>query len=113
MKISIRLTVLILSVAALAGCASSGDRVAAPERALASVTERTTVRMPRGAEQACLRDVALEAGNPDVLTLVSTPSPEGTEVIVGVGPQRERWRCIGYDDGTTTVVIAIAVEERL
>jgi hypothetical protein len=64
------------------------------------------------AERACLRDVAREANDPDVIVLSSASSREGTEVIVGVGPQRARWRCVGYDDGTTTVVISLA-EERL
>ncbi len=36
-----------------------------------------------------------------------------TEVIIGVGPQRARWRCIGYGDGTTTVVMSLAEEGRL
>jgi hypothetical protein len=63
-------------------------------------------------KRACLRDVAREANNRDVAVLYSTPSPEGTEVIVVVGSQRARWRCIGYGDGTTTVVISLA-EERL
>jgi hypothetical protein len=68
--------------------------------------------MRSAAEQACLRDVSLDANTRDAILLQSTPSSTGTEVIIGVGPQRARWRCIGYDDGTTTVVISLA-EERL
>jgi hypothetical protein len=103
-RISIHLAVAALIIALLAGCASGGNGPAAVESA--------TPRAADIAERACLRDVAREANDRDVMVLSSTPSPEGTEVIIGVGPQRTRWRCIGYGDGTTTVVIALA-EERL
>lgn len=56
---------------------------------------------PSLAEQACLRDVTRTTNNPDVVMLESSFSQAGTEVIVGVGPQKARWRCIGYSDGTT------------
>jgi hypothetical protein len=35
-----------------------------------------------------------------------------TEVIVGVGESRARWRCIGYSDGTTTGIQSLADEEK-
>ena len=69
--------------------------------------------MPTSAEQACLRDVTVQTNNPDVLLLDSTFSQAGTEVIVGVGEQRARWRCIAYSDGTTVGIISLTNEGSL
>jgi hypothetical protein len=66
--------------------------------------------MPSQAEQACLRDVTRTTNNPDVVLLGSTFSQAGTEVIVGVGPQRARWRCIAYRDGTTGGIMSLTDE---
>jgi hypothetical protein len=107
-----RLSALALTVAALTGCATRGGEPAAVHTRGSTDTASPPAGMRSAAEQACLRDVSLEANTRDLIPLQATPSPEGTEVIVGVGPQRARWRCIGYDDGTTTVVISLA-EERL
>ena len=54
------------------------------------------------AEQACLRAVTTETNNPDVVLLSSSFSQAGTEVTVGVGPQRAPWKCIAYSDGSTS-----------
>lgn len=69
--------------------------------------------MPNPAEQACLRDVTRTTNNPDVVLLGSTFSQAGTEVIVGVGPQRARWQCIAYDDGTTAGIQSLTDEGAL
>jgi hypothetical protein len=66
--------------------------------------------MPTPAEQACLRDVTRATNNPDVVLLDSSFSQAGTEVIVGVGPQRARWRCIAYSDGTTAGIMSMTDE---
>lgn len=68
---------------------------------------------PTLAEQGCLRDVTRTTGNPDVVLLSSSFSQAGTEVIVGVGPQRARWRCIGYEDGATSSIMSLTDEGRL
>ena len=104
MIIRSRLFILALATVTLAGCAANTRTPAN--------TGVATSKAPSVAEQACLRDVARTTNNPDVVLLDSTLSQEGTEVIVSVGRQRARWRCIGYGDGTTTVVISLA-EERL
>jgi hypothetical protein len=68
---------------------------------------------PTMAEQACLRDVTRATNNPDVTLIGSSFSQAGTEVIVGVGPQRARWRCIAYRDGTTGGIQSLTSEGRL
>jgi len=45
--------------------------------------------------------------------LSSSYSEAGTEVIVGVGPDRARWRCIGYKDGSTSSIMSLTDEGRL
>ena len=88
----------------LGGCTeTTGDtRAAAP----------ASSRMPTAAEQACLRDVTRETNNADVV-LLSSFAEAGTEVIVGVGPQRARWRCIAYRDGSTAGIMSLADEGAL
>ncbi len=66
--------------------------------------------MPGPAEQACLQRVSMETNNGDVVLLGSTFSEAGTEVIVGVGPQRARWQCIAYRDGSTTRPMSLTNE---
>ena len=102
-------TLLIGSAAAaliaLVGCTeTTGDtRPSAP----------ASSRMPNAAEQACLRDVTRTTNNPDVVLLSSSYSEAGTEVIVGVGPQRARWRCIAYRDGSTAGIMSLTDEGAL
>jgi hypothetical protein len=94
MKHSIKLALGLAAAAALAGC----------------VEETGTTSMPSVEEQACLRDVTRTTNNPDVVLLSSSFSQAGTEVIVGVGEQRARWRCIGYSDGTTADIMSLTNE---
>jgi len=73
----------------------------------------SSAKAPNAAEQACLRDVTRETNNPNVVLLDSSFSQAGTEVIVGVGPQRARWRCIAYADGTTAGIMSLTNEGAL
>ena len=93
------------AIFALAGCTETtgGTR---PTSASAQGT-------PSLAEQGCLRDVTRQTNNMDVVMLSSSYSEAGTEVIVGVGPQRARWRCIGYRDGTTAGIMSLTDEGAL
>ena len=68
----------------------------------------TTTSSP--AEAGCLRDVATTTNNPQVTILESFASEAGTEVTVGVGPDRAPWRCIGYSDGTTAAIMSLVDE---
>ena len=65
-------------------------------------TGETVSSTPTAAQQACLQRVSIETNNGDVAVLSSSFSQAGTEVIVGVGPQRAPWQCIAYSDGSTT-----------
>jgi len=68
---------------------------------------------PSPAEQGCLRDVTRTTNNPDVVLLSSEFSQAGTQVIVGVGPQRARWSGIGYSDGSTAEITSLTNEGSL
>ena len=96
---------VVLALLGLAGCTeTTGDtRASAPAAA----------GTPTPAEQACLRDVTRTTNNPDVALLSSSFSEAGTEVIVGVGPQRARWRCIAYRDGSTAGIESLTDEGAL
>ena len=97
MKINIKMAIAGVALFALAGCVEDTGGSASGS-------------VPSVAEQACLRDVTSTTNNPDVVLLSSSFSQAGTEVIVGVGPQRARWRCIGYNDGTTADITSLTDE---
>jgi hypothetical protein len=89
----------LLAFAALAGCVEE--------------TSSTTTTAPTLAQQACLRDVSRTTNNGDVAIMSSTFSQAGTQVVVGVGPERARWECIGYEDGTTAGIMSLTNEGSL
>ncbi len=51
---------------------------------------------------ACMTAVTRETNNTDVSVLETRATEDGTEVIVGVGPQRARWTCTAFADGSTS-----------
>jgi hypothetical protein len=101
----IKFSTIALATAVLAGCGGNPDRP--------SDNSGSSSAMPSEAEQACLRDVTRTTNNPDVVLLDSSFSQAGTEVIVGVGPQRARWRCIGYSDGSTGGIMSLTDEGKM
>jgi len=105
MSILTKSTIAAAALTLLAGCVETTGGTK-PAAAPSSKT-------PNAAEQACLRDVTRTTNNPDVVLLSSSFSQAGTEVIVGVGPQQARWRCIAYADGTTADIQSLTDEGRL
>lgn len=95
LKIAVGTAVL----ATLAGCVEMGTPDPGPGNSAEAA-----------ARQACLRDVSASTGNYDAAVLSSSFSEAGTEVIVGIGPQRAQWRCIAYRDGTTTGIMSLTNE---
>lgn len=100
MKHGIKFLASAALLAALAGCETSGPAYTPPA---GNAPEEA-------ARQACLRDVKSTTGNYDAAVISSSFSEAGTEVIVGVGPQRAQWRCIAYRDGTTTGIQSLTNE---
>lgn len=102
MKRALALTAGIAVVTILAGCVEMDGGMGGDPGAGNSAEA--------AARQACLRDVSAQTGNYDAAVLSSSFSEAGTEVIVGIGPQRARWRCIAYRDGTTTGIMSLTNE---
>jgi hypothetical protein len=102
---SVTFSMLALASFALAGCVANTSK----SESQGSHQSGT----PTSAEQACLRDVTRTTNNPDVVLLGSKPAGAGTEVIVGVGAQRARWRCIGHSNGSTSGIMSLTNEGRL
>ncbi len=73
-------------------------------------TGNASLGMASAEDQACLAAVKAETGNYDAVVLSSSFSQAGTEVIVGIGPQRARWQCIAYSDGTTSRPMSLTNE---
>jgi len=63
-------------------------------------------------EQACELAVTQQTNNPDVITLSSDFSQANTEVILGVGQQRARWRCL-VSNGQVAEVMSLTDEGSL
>ena len=100
---SIRVTLIALATAALAGCGGNAERPASGGGSSSSI--------PSVAEQACLRDVTRQTNNPDVVLLGSEPyQGGGIYVRVGVGPNRAPWQCIGYENGRTAEIMSLTNE---
>ena len=85
----IKITAAFFTAFVLAGCVEESG-------------SGTASTAPTAAQQACLQRVSIETNNGDVSVIRSSFSEAGTEVIVGVGPQRAPWQCIAYSDGSTT-----------
>lgn len=66
-----------------------------------------------GAEQACLRDVAVTAGTQDVLVISSDALTTGAEFVLSVGEGRDRWRCVGFSDGSTAGIMRLTGDGRI
>jgi hypothetical protein len=67
---------------------------------------------PSKDEQACLQAVSIQTNNGDVVVLSYEQSEANNEVIVGVGEQRARWRCL-VKDGQVDEVMSLTDEGRL
>lgn len=76
------LGVLVLALAALAGCVETDTTSTVPLRTAGAADEA-----------ACLAAVAAQTNNTGVV-LESDTSEANNTVIVGVGPQQARWRCL-------------------
>jgi hypothetical protein len=101
----IKIASAVAAMTLIAGCVESTGST--------RPSDATTSGTPSLAEQGCLRDVTRATNNTDVVLLSSSFSEAGTEVIVGVGPDRARWRCIGYKDGTTADIMSLTDEGAL
>lgn len=89
MQISIRSTVLALAAAAtLSACSETTSNTAPPPMQPAMRTGSVED------ENACLRAVTAQTQNSDVTVLSSEFSEANTLVMIGVGPNRAKWRCL-------------------
>jgi hypothetical protein len=105
----------VLAALFLAGCTETGRQAPAPAAGPASpsaVAPAASRRMPSTNEQACLAAVSRTTNNGDVILLDSATSEANDTVIVGVGPQRARWRCLAKD-GKVAEVMSLTNEGRL
>lgn len=65
--------------------------------------------VPSKDEQVCLQAVTQQTNNPDVVLLSSEFSQANNAVIVGVGPQKAKWRCL-VKNGTVAEVMSLTDE---
>lgn len=90
-----------------------GSAVGAAFLLAGCVEDTGSSSMPSSAEQSCLQSVTFETNNPDVVLLSSSRVVGGTEVIVGVGPQRAPWQCTAFDSGGTSRPMSLTNEGTL
>lgn len=100
-----------LIVAAFAATAAIG--LAGCSETTSETPSTAAAGAPSAADQACLAAVSRETNNGDVTVINSQFSEAGTQVTVGVGPQRAPWNCIAYSDGTTAGIESLTNEGTL
>lgn len=66
----------------------------------------------QGDESSCLAAVSRQTNNGDVKVVSSEFSEANTEVIVGVGPQNAKWRCL-VSKGSVAQVTSLTDEGAL
>lgn len=68
--------------------------------------------MPSKDEQACLQAVSIETNNGDVILLSTETSEANNTVIIGVGEQRAKWKCL-VKNGKVAEVMSLTDEGAL
>lgn len=105
-----KITLITLGLLALAGCAETTSQAPTPmATANAGTLDPSVSQADLGACQAA---VSQQTNNGDVVALSSTFSQANSEVIVGVGPQRAKWRCL-VSGGKVAEVMSLTNEGAL
>lgn len=99
----------VVSLVALLGLAACSETASQPTAQAATPTLRSGSATD---ERACELAVTRQSNNPDVVTLSSDFSQANTEVIIGVGPQRAKWRCL-VSNGRVAEVTSLTNEGTL
>lgn len=95
--------ILFLAAASLAGCSSTETQ----QPSSSALRSGSAVD-----ETACERAVATATNNGDTVVLSSEFSQANTEVIVGVGNERAKWRCL-VSNGRVAEVMSLTDEGAL
>ncbi|OCP01837.1 MULTISPECIES: hypothetical protein [unclassified Ensifer] len=98
----------LLALLSLSACSQSSS--SSPPRP--STSEATAAALRGGNptdERACEQAVAKQTNSADIATLSSDMSQANTQVIIGVGPERSRWRCL-VSGGKVAEVSSLADE---
>jgi hypothetical protein len=105
---------LAVAMAALGGCTSTGPEPAAPAASSGgSNAAESTLRTGSAVDEiACEFAVAKATNNGETTILSSEMSEANTEVIIGVGGQKARWKCL-VKDGKVAEVMSLTNEGAL
>lgn len=98
------------------GCRAAEDKRGAAGGAVqgqdSGAAAAPSSRMPSKNEQACLRRVTQVTKNGDVVLLSSETSEANDSVIIGVGANRAKWRCL-VKNGRVAEVTSLTDEGNL
>ena len=86
--------------------------VTAKHGASSGAASKGGVAIPPRDEQACLQAVSIETNNGEVAVLETWPSEANNQVIIGVGTQRAKWKCL-VKDGKVAEVMSLTDEGAL
>jgi len=103
-----RYHLLLAAPLLIGGC--STDSGSAPVAAPAPIMDQS---VPQVARNACLREVARTTNTPQGVILEMLYSEANSQVVVGVGPQLARWRCLVSNSGAVAEVMSLTDEGRL
>ncbi|MGE6783608.1 hypothetical protein ACQKGL_13905 [Ensifer adhaerens] len=105
------LAISSIALLGLSACSETSSSSTPPPTA----SQATAAALRTGSqtdERTCELAVTKQTNNPDVVTLSSDMSQANTEVIIGVGPQRARWRCL-VSGGKVAEVMSLTNEGTL
>lgn len=116
MKRSTAVLAGVLAVVSLAACVSEPQRAPREFAEPAIPADPAAIMddsVPPVARQACLDEVRRTTNNPQVTILGMIYSEANSDVTVGVGPDRARWRCLVSRDGVVADVTSLTDEGAL
>ncbi len=92
-------------------CSETASQAPQPQPAATAAAPAMRSGSPQD-ESACLAAVSRETKNRDVSVVSSEFSQANTEVVVGVGPNRAKWRCL-VSKGRVAEVMSLTDEGAL
>jgi hypothetical protein len=109
-----RISIALVTIAlATGGCSSTGSKPeASPALPSAGAAESSLRTGSAVDETACEFAVAKATSNGETTILSSEMSEANTEVIIGVGGQKARWKCL-VKDGKVAEVVSLTDEGAL
>jgi hypothetical protein len=98
----------VAGLALLAACTT--DTASNPPAPASALMDQS---VPQVSRDACLREVSRTTNNSNVTIIEMIYSEANSQVTVGVGPDRAKWRCLVSNSGVVAQVMSLTDEGAL